>query len=118
LFNKDKEQNLKLILVCNNNDGQMFLDNFIANYPLILEYNNLLQMSNLSSKSLSKRILFNKDCKLHVKFSTGSNFIPYMNFAFVVLCLSENTEILTRLKQKEFVKFIKYYKGKVLIKTS
>ena len=32
--------------------------------------------------------------------------------------LSENTEILTRLKQKEFVKFIKYYKGKVLIKTS
>jgi hypothetical protein len=53
-----------------------------------------------------------------VKFSTGSNFIPYMNFAFVVLCLSENTEILTRLKQKEFVKFIKYYKGKVLIKTS
>ena len=118
LFNKDKEQNLKLILVCNNNDGQMFLDNFLANYPLILEYNNLLQMSNLSSKSLSKRILFNEDCKLHVKFSTGSNFIPYMNFAFVVLCLSENTEILTRLKQKEFVKFIKYYKGKVLIKTS
>ncbi len=118
LFNQDKEPNLKLILVCNNNDGQMFLDNFIANYPFILEYNNLLQMENLNSKSLSKRVLFNEDCKLQVELTTANHFIPYMNFAFVVLGFSENADILTRLKDKEFVKFIKNYKKKLLIKTS
>ncbi|MBM3466320.1 MAG: hypothetical protein FJX70_00520 [Alphaproteobacteria bacterium] len=118
IFNQDKEPNLELILVCNNNDGKMFLDNFIANSSLICEYNHLLQMGDLNSKSLSKRVLFNEDCKLQIKLTTGDNFIPYMNFAFIVLCLSENKEILTRLGQKEVMKFIKNYKRKLLIKTT
>ncbi len=100
LFNKDKEQNLKLVLLCNDNDGQVFLNSFIANHSLILEYNNLLQMNNLDSKSLLKRKLFNDDCKLQIKLTTGDNFIPYINFAFIVLYFSESQEILERLEER------------------
>lgn len=117
-LNKDKEQNLKLILLCNDNDGQRFLDSFIANSSLISDYNDLLQMNNLHSKSSLKRKLFNDDCKLQVKLTTGDDFIPYINFAFIVLCLSENREILERLEERDFAKFIKNYKKKLLIKVS
>jgi hypothetical protein len=117
LFNKDKEQNLKLVLLCNDNDGQVFLNSFIANHSLILEYNNLLQMNNLDSKSLLKRKLFNDDCKLQIKLTTGDNFIPYINFAFIVLYFSESQEILERLEEREFARFIKNYKKKLLVKS-
>lgn len=118
LFSQHREQNLKLIILCNDNDGQMFLNNFIANNHLILEYNDLLQINNLNSKSFLKRRLFNDDCKLQIKLTTGDNFIPYVDFAFVVLYLLENQDIIERLEEREFAKFIKNYKKKLLIKTS
>ena len=80
---------------------------FFENVCKAVPSRNLDSFIVLKSKSLSKRVLFNEDCKLQIKLTTGDNFIPYMNFAFIVLCLSENKEILTRLGQKEVMKFIK-----------
>ncbi|MFK7967938.1 MAG: hypothetical protein AB8B68_02080 [Rickettsiaceae bacterium] len=115
IFNQDKAQNLKLILLCNDNDGQVFLNNFIANHSLVLEYSSLLQMNNLDSKSSSKRKLFNDDCKLEVNLTTSNIFNPYINFAFVMLYFLKNEEILEKI-EGECVKFIKNYKKKILKK--
>jgi hypothetical protein len=116
-FTQEKERNLKLVLLCNDNDGKVFFDNFIANHSLIVNYNNLLQMNNLDSKSLSKRKLFNDDCKLQIKLTTGDNFIPYINFAFIILYFSESKNIIERLEERDFIRFIKNYKKKLLKKT-
>jgi hypothetical protein len=112
-FNKGKNSNFKLILLCNNNDGKRFFDHFVANNALILGYNKILEMNNLTSKSALRRRLFNDDCKLEVKLTTDTNFVPYLNFAFVVLYFSQSAQILERLEEREFGKFIGDYKKKI-----
>lgn len=111
-FTKDKSYNFKLILICNNNDGESFVGNFVANSTLMLGYKDFLQISNLNSKSASRRKLFNDDCRLEITFTTGDNFIPYIKFAFVVLYFSENEQILQRLETREFSKFVESCKQK------
>ena len=113
-FTKDNSHNFKLILICNKNDGESFIDNFVANNALILDYNDFLQISNLNSKSASRRKLFNDDCRLEITFTTGNNFIPYIKFAFVILYFSENDQILQRLEAREFNKFVDNYKKRGL----
>lgn len=115
IFSKGNENNLKLVLLCNNNDGQVFLNNFFINQSLILEHKELLQTTRFDAKSVSKKKLFNDDCKLQIKLITEENFTPYINFALIVLYFSEREDILKRLEGKEFAKFVKNYKKKILV---
>lgn len=117
-FSNDREENLKLILTCNSNDGRKFFDDFIKNNSLLIEQSELLQLKNVSSKSLSKDRLFNDDCKLQLKLLAENDFIPYINLALLVSFFSAAEQVLKRLETKEFVRFIENYSTRINKKIS
>lgn len=112
-FTKNNAHNFKLILLCNNNDGKRFFDYFVANEQLILEYNQFLRINDLNAKSVIRRKLFNGDCKLEIKLNIGDKFVPYIDFAFIVLYFSESDNILQRLEEVEFGQFMAEYKKRM-----